>query len=104
MSNDSESSATVSPRQRWEVFEKLCGDRVRASDASWARGLSPAERMAVADDLFMTVRAARVGAGDWQQVDDLAWHETLNDRVRQVQAFRRFDEATHGTRPVADAG
>lgn len=96
-------SITASPRQRWELFESLCGDRARASDAAWARGLSPGERLAVVDDLFLTVRAARRAAGDWRQVDDLAWQQTLEDRIRQVAAFRRFDEATGGTRPVADA-
>jgi hypothetical protein len=91
-------------RQRWEQFEHLCGTKVRASDASWASGLSPAERLAVVDDLLGTIRAARIAAGDWQQVDDRAWRETLSDRIRQVEAFKRFDEANRGTRPVADAG
>ena len=90
-------------RQRWEQFEHLCGTQVRASDASWARGLSPAERLAVVDDLLGTIRAVRVAAGDWQQVDDRAWRETLSDRIRQVEAFQRLDEASRGTRPVADA-
>jgi len=91
-------------RQRWEQFEHLCGTKVRASDALWASGLSPAERLAVVDDLLGTIRAARIAAGDWQQVDDRAWRETLSDRIRQVEAFKRFDEANRGTRPVADAG
>jgi len=92
------------PRERWQLFEHLCGDRVRASDAAWARGLSPAERLAVADDLFVTVRAARIAAGDWQQVDERSWQDSLRDRLRQVHFFRRFDKVTSGTSPVADAG
>ena len=56
------------------------------------------------DDLLMTVRSARVTAGDWQQVDDLAWRETLNERLVQVQAFHRLDEAMRGTGTVANAG
>ena len=92
------------PQQRWRLFEQLCGDRVRASDASWACGLSPAERLAVTDDLFVTVRAAHVAAGDWHQVEDRNWQESLRDRLRQVQAFQRFDEASRGTSPLADAG
>jgi hypothetical protein len=92
------------PQQRWQLFEQLCGDRVRASDTSWACGLSPAERLAVTDDLFVTVRAARVAAGDWHQVDDRNWQESLRDRLRQVQAFQRFDKVTCGTSPLADAG
>jgi len=59
--------------------------------------------LAVVDDLLGTIRAARIAAGDWQQVDDRAWRETLSDRIRQVEAFKRFDEANRGTRPVADA-
>ncbi len=85
------------------MFEALCGDRVRASDAAWALGLSAAERLALVDDLFLTVRAARRDAGDWPRVDDFAWQETLRDRIRQVESFRRFDEASRGTRPVANA-
>ena len=86
-----------------ELFEQLCGEKVRASDAAWVHGLLPAERVAVADDLFVTVRAARVAAGDWQQVDDRAWQETLSDRIHQVRAFRRYDEALRGSSPLADA-
>lgn len=85
------------------MFESLCGERVRASDAAWARGLSAADRLALVDDLFLTVRAARRDAGDWLRVDDLAWKETLCDRIRQVESFRRFDEASRGTGPVANA-
>lgn len=101
---DVEASFAASPRGRWEAFESLCGDRARASDAAWARGLSPVQRLAVVDDLFVTVRAARCRAGDWSLVDALAWRQTLDDRIRQVEAFRRFDEASGGTSPVADAG
>ena len=62
------------------------------------------DRLAVVDDLFVTVRAARRAAGDWQQVDDLAWQATLKARMLEVEAFRRLDEATHGSSPLADAG
>ncbi len=96
--------ATPGHRQRWELFETLCGERIRARDAEWADRLSPADRVAVADDLLTTIRAARVAAGDWQAVDDRAWRETLAERILQVKAFRRLDEVTHGTGPVADAG
>ncbi len=89
---------------RWDLFEAICGDRVRAGDAAWAASLSPAERLAVADDLLTTIRAVRVAAGDWQAVDDRAWCETLAERDRQVAAFRRLDEVTDGSGPVADAG
>lgn len=91
-------------RRRWELFEAICGDRMRASDAAWAAALSPAERLAVADDLLTTIRAVRLAAGDWHAVDDRAWCETLAERDRHVAAFRRLDEVTHGSGPVADAG
>lgn len=91
-------------QRRWDLFEAICGDRVRAGDAAWAASLSPAERLAVADDLLTTIRDVRVAAGDWQAVDDRAWCETLAERDRQVAAFRRLDEVTHGSGPVADAG
>lgn len=90
-------------QRRWDLFEAICGDRVRAGDAEWAASLSPAERLAVADDLLTTIRGVRVAAGDWQAVDDRAWCETLAERDRQVAAFRRLDEVTHGSGPVADA-
>ena len=109
MSVPRESPISVSPRQRWQLFEQLCGARVRASDEAWARGLSPADRLAVVDDLFLSVRAARLAAGDWLSVDAAAWQETLHERMRQVRAFRRLDEARHdeaprGTGTLADAG
>jgi hypothetical protein len=92
------------PRQRWERFEALCGEIIRARDAAWAAGLSPTARLAVADDLFTTIRAVRVAAGDWQAVDDNAWRETRAERMLQVEAFRRLDEVTDGTGPVANPG
>lgn len=104
MTQSHDSTVATSPRRRWELFEELCGDRVRAADASWTRSLPPAERLAVVDDLLMTVHSARVAAGDWQAIDDRAWRETLEERVRQVWAFRRLEEASHGTAPMADAG
>lgn len=104
MTQETDPTAVESLQRRWDRFDKLCGDRIAASDAAWARALSPAERIAVADDLLATVRTARIAAGDWHRVDDLAWHETLNDRLRQVQAFRRLDEAIRGSSPMADAG
>jgi len=91
-------------RQRWQVFEAVCGEKIRAGDAAWAAALSPAARLAVADDLLATIRAVRVAAGDWQAVDDRAWRETLDERMLQVRAFRRLDEVADGTGPVADAG
>jgi len=103
MTSDDAPIEPFAPTHRWQLFEQLCGEKVRTSDVAWVRGLLPAERMAVADDLFVTVRRARVAAGDWQQVDDRAWQETLSDRIQQVQAFRRYDEALHGTSPLADA-
>ena len=104
MVQDSGTSGLASPRQRWELFEQLYGDRARASDTAWALSLLPAERLAVVDDLLMTVRSARVAAGDWQHVDDLAWRETFNERLVQVQAFHRLDEAMRGTGTVGNAG
>jgi hypothetical protein len=96
--------ALASPdRRRWDLFEAICGDRVRAGDAAWAAALSPAGRLAVADDLLTTIRAVRVAAGDWRAVDDRAWRETLAERDRQVAAFRPLDAVTHGSGPVADA-
>jgi hypothetical protein len=86
------------------MFESLCGEMTRARDAAWAAGLTPAARLAVADDLLTTIRAVRVAAGDWQAVDDRAWRETLAERTLQVHAFRRLDEVTDGTGPMANAG
>ena len=104
MTVDDNPTEPLAPTHRWQLFEQLCGEKVRASDAAWVHGLLPAERVAVADELFVTVRAARVAAGDWQQVDARAWQETLSDRIQQVRAFRRYDEALRGTSSLADAG
>ena len=103
MTSNDASPEPLAPTHRWQLFEELCGEKVRISDAAWVLGLLPAERLAVADDLFVSVRAARVAAGDWQQVDARAWQETLSDRIQQVRAFRRYDEALRGTSPLADA-
>jgi hypothetical protein len=92
------------PRERWHRFEALAGERVRDSDATWAGALSPAERLAVADDLFVTVRDVRLAAGDWQQVDDRAWEATLTARIHDVAAFRRLDEVNRGSSPLANPG
>ncbi len=89
---------------RWHRFEALAKERVRASDATWAGALSPAERLAVADDLFVTVRDVGLAAGDWQQVEQRAWEATLAARIREITAFRRLDEATRGTGPLANPG
>lgn len=92
------------PLQRWDLFESLCGPRIRAGDTAWAKGLSPAARLAVVDDLLTTIRAARVAAGDWQALDDRAWRATLAERRLHVRAFRSLDEELHGTGDLADAG
>lgn len=89
--------------QRWELFDAACGERIQNRDAAWFGTLSPAARLAVADDLLTTIRAVRLAAGDWQAVDERAWRETLSERMQQVRAFRSLDEANHGTGPVADA-
>jgi len=91
------------PRQRWDLFESLCGNRVRASDAAWCRSLTPPERLAVADDLFLTIRAARTAAGDWEAIEARAWQADLAARDVLVAAFRAFDQARHGTGPDRDA-
>jgi hypothetical protein len=104
MSTSPTPSDAFAPRECWHRFEALAGERVRASDATWAGALSPAERLAVADDLFVTVRDVRLAAGDWQQVEDRAWEATLAARIREITAFRRLDEATRGSSPLAHPG
>jgi len=104
MATDTPPPDAVAPRDRWQLFETLAGARVRASDAKWAGALSPAQRLAVADDLFATVRAVRLAAGDWQQVDDRAWEATLAARIHDVAAFRRLDEVNRGSSSLADPG
>ena len=103
MATDTPPTDALAPRDRWQLFETLAGERVRASAAAWAGGLSPAQRLAVADDLFVTVRDVRRAAGDWQEIDDRAWEATLAARIREVAAFRQLDEATRGSSPLANA-
>ena len=104
MATDTPPPDALAPRDRWQLFEALAGERVRASDAAWAGGLSPAQRLAVADDLFVTVREVRRAAGDWQEIDDRAWEATLAARIFELAAFRRFDEANRGSSPLANPG
>jgi hypothetical protein len=95
-----EPSAT---RQRWEILESRFGERIRESDAAWARSLPAAERLALLDDLLDAVRAAHAAAGDWPAVEAQAWQETLAERRLLLHAFRRLDEVTRGRTPLADA-
>jgi len=104
MATDTPPPDAVAPRDRWQLFEALAGERVRASDVAWAGALSPAQRLAVADDLLVTVRDVRLAAGDWQEIDDRAWEATLAARIHDVAAFRRLDEANLGSSPLANPG
>ena len=104
MATDTPPPDAVAPRDRWQLFEALAGERVRASDVAWAGALSPAQRLAVADDLLVTVRDVRLAAGDWQEIDDRAWEATLAARIHDVAAFRRLDEANLGISPLANPG
>lgn len=97
-------STLSGPRQRWDLFESLCGARIRAGDAAWAAGLAPTARLALVDALLTTIRSARVAAGDWQALDDRAWHATLAERRVHVRPFRSLDDEMHGTGDLADAG
>jgi hypothetical protein len=60
--------ALTSPyRRRWDLFEAICGERVRAHDAAWAAALPPVERLAVADDLLTTIRAVLTCPHEWNK-------------------------------------
>jgi hypothetical protein len=104
MASETRPADLLAPPGRWQLFETLAGERVRASDAAWAGGLSPAQRLAVADDLFVTVRDVRHAAGDWQEIDDRAWEATLAARIFELAAFRSFDEVNRGSSPLANPG
>ena len=99
-------TARTSSSARWAEFDRRYGDRARASDAAWATSLSPAERIAIVEDLFATVRGVHETTGDWGDVDARAWHETLEQRRRFVTAFANYGEATTDgqRRSVADIG
>jgi len=86
------------PGPRWELFDQEWGDRARSADAEWGRGLSAAERMAIVDDLFCTIRSARRSDGEWAAIDARAWEETLVERDRLVAAFHAWDESRSGIR------
>lgn len=90
------------PGPNWSLFDEVWGGRVAEADAAWAAGLTPEARLAVVDDLFATVRAARLAGGDWPAVDERAWRETLDERLAAVQAFRSLDEARRGTAAPRD--
>lgn len=94
----------LAPWQRWGLLEERFGTLVRASDTAWAKTLTPADRVSIVEDLFGAAYAAHARAGDWNVVDDLAWHETLAERRRLAAAFHRFDEVQRGCTPLADAG
>ena len=92
------------PRHRWGLLETAFGDRIRESDAVWARSLSPAARIALVEELLCIARSAHEREGDWAAVEARAWAETLAERRRLVAECHRLDEVQRGTKPVADAG
>ncbi len=104
MAADSSAHDAIPAWQRWALFEERFGPRARASDAAWARSLSPADRLAIVEDLFRAAHAAHALSGDWDAVDERAWCDTLAERRRLAAAFHRLDEVHRGCAPVADAG
>lgn len=88
----------------WRLFDSRFGRQIRASDAAWARGLSPTERLGLVEELYGTARRAHEQSADWHTVERLAWRETLAERQRFVAALDRPKEAARGRSTVADAG
>jgi hypothetical protein len=88
---------------RWAIFESQFGQKIRASDAEWCRGLSATERAAIVEDLYASVRQAHERAADWALIDDCAWQRTLAERKRFVLALHGPQETRGGRTPVADA-
>ena len=93
MATDTPPTDALAPRDRWQLFEALAGERVRASDAAWALALSPAQRLAVADDLFVTVRDVRRAAGQAYAAEFI---EALGRRRSRPasSSLRPFDVST----------
>jgi len=89
---------------RWKIFESRFGRQARASDAAWCRGLSPAARVAIVEDLYAMARQVHEGAADWSAVEDLAWQRTLAERRHFVAAIHSHWKTTRGCTSVADAG
>lgn len=88
---------------RWTIYESQFGQKVRASDADWCRGLSAAERAAIVEDLYASARQAHERAADWDIVEEFAWQRTLAERKRFVLALHRSRETRGGRTSVADA-
>lgn len=88
---------------RWTIFESQFGQKVRASDAEWCRGLSATERAAIVEDLYASARRAHERAADWDIVEEFAWQRTLAERKRFVLALHGSRETRGGRTPVADA-
>ena len=104
MNDDLANRVVPASTHRWGLLEKRFGTRVRASDTAWATTLSPADRLAIVEELFGVVYKAHEHAGDWSAVDELAWRETLAERRRLTAAFHRLDEVQRGCTRLADAG
>ena len=104
MNSDSTRRGSLASWQRWGLLDERYGALIRASDTAWAKTLSPADRLAIVEELLGVARAAHERAGDWGAVDDRAWRETLAERRRLAAAFHRLDEVQRGCTPLADAG
>lgn len=87
---------------RWTIFDSQFGDKVRASDAAWCRGLSTTERAAIVEDLYAMARQVHERAADWAIVEELAWQQALAERRRFVAALARPRETPRGRTPLAD--
>lgn len=94
----------MEPRTNWSAFDADWAPRVAAADATWAGNLSPEARLAIVDDLFGTIREARIAAGDWHRVDERAWSLALAERLSTVRAFRTLDEARRAAAAPRDVG
>ena len=79
---------TTTPQQDWPLYEA----RARKSDAAWVRGLEPAQRFALYDELFSAIMAARHGLGDWDRLERWHWKQKVATRLRLIEAFRKLDQ------------
>lgn len=90
-------------KNAWRLFDSQFGRQARAAEATWARSLSPSDRMAIVEDLYLTARQVHERAADWHTVESVAWKRTLGERQRFVAALHRLRETARGPTPLADA-
>ncbi len=78
---------TEAPKRNWEWYEAKC----RQEHVKWLRGLSPADSVALCEELRRLAARSQGGAAASDMLDQKRWEEKLARRKSTVAAFQACD-------------